>query len=126
MTEFAAFNASTEHGFGIGRTMSIPTINLVIEQVPASLEYGIYACMATLDQGERLPATMHLGPRPVFDQPTSCEVHILDRTGVPHPASVRVEPIAYLREIRNFPSPEELIRQIHTDNEQARGILGLS
>lgn len=126
MRSLPTFTATTEHGYAIGRTFDVPTINLDVRAVPRTLEHGVYACKASLDGEPPLPATMHFGPRPVFDQPASCEIHILDTKGVPHPQEVEVTPVAYLRPVMNFPSKEALVAQILLDNEKARGILGIS
>lgn len=97
-------------------------MNLELSEVPSSLKEGIYACLALLE-GKQEMAVMHLGPRPVFKDTPSCEVHLLDHIVVHAPASLTVKAVAYLREVRDYPSSEELMAQIHEDIVQARAIL---
>lgn len=125
MTVLAEFSAPAVHGYGKGRLLGVPTINLAMDDAPAQLREGVYACRASLDGGPYLSATMHIGPRPVFAAEASCEVHILDRDDIEHPASVAVQVVERLRDIADFPSEKELVEQILRDNEQARGILGI-
>lgn len=118
------FSASVVSGAGRGRTIGTPTINLD----PAALETigreGIYAAWATLD-GERLPAVMHAGPRPVFRDTPSVEIHLLCPPPPTVPASVSVEVVRFIREIKDFASVAELQAEIGRDITSARATLGL-
>jgi riboflavin kinase / FMN adenylyltransferase len=98
-------------------------MNLDLSAVPTELEEGIYACKALVD-GMWEVAAMHYGPRPVFKDSTSCEVHLIDRLVVMAPEMLEVEVVAYLRDVRDFASVEELQAQIAQDIEQTRAILG--
>lgn len=117
-----SFSARVVSGAGRGKDLGAPTINLDLSQVPSSLEEGIYACMAVID-GKSLQAAMHYGPRPVFKDSLSCEVHLLDVTLEHAPETLEVEVVAYLREVRDFPTPEDLMTQIADDILKTRAIL---
>jgi FAD synthase len=65
---------------------------------------------------------MHLGPRPVFKDVRSCEIHLLD-ADIDPPLMVEVLVDAYLREVCDFPSVEAMMEQIETDISQAREVL---
>ena len=69
---------------------------------------------------------MHYGPRPVFQDSSSCEVHLLDETIVKAPKEVTVEVVHRIRNVRDFPSVVALMREIEEDITAARGILALS
>lgn len=118
------FEASVVPGAGRGKTLGTPTINLD----PALLAHigreGIYACWATLD-GARHPAVMHAGARPVFRDTASIELYLLDGAPETVPERIRVESVAYLREIRDFPSIDDLTAQIRDDIRAARATLGV-
>lgn len=116
------FRARTVTGSGRGRNYATPTLNLALADVPTNIAEGIYACRADVGEGPE-DAVLHYGPRPVFADSVSCEVHILDRTLTTMPAHVEVELLAYLREVRDFPSPEAMYEQIASDVRIARGIL---
>ena len=117
-----SFTARVMSGRGRGREIGAPTINLELSDVPPALQEGIYACFAVMD-GVRLPAAMHFGPRPAFKDTETCEVHLLDAAPDAVPATLPVDVIAYLREVRDFPSTEALMAQITKDIAQARAIL---
>ncbi len=126
MTVAAPFIAPVVTGAGRGRRIGTPTLNLDLSAVPANMPDGIYACRAQLDgTGNPLLAVLHLGPRPVFQDDRSCEVHLLDKVPPETTTSVAVSDLAYLRAVENFTSKEELIAQIGRDIAQARAILGM-
>lgn len=117
-----SFTASVHPGSGRGKGLGVPTLNLAMESVPGDMEEGVYACFVTAIN-QRFPATMHYGPRPVFKDNPSCEVHILDTTLESQPSEVTVEPIEYLRPVQDFGSAEALVEQMNNDCSQARAIL---
>ena len=88
---------------------------------------GIYACRAQLhfkdDRTEGpFDAVMHFGPRPVFKDTKSCEVHLLDHVIPSPPLSVTVTVLDYIRDVRDFPSVEALKEEIARDIEKAKDI----
>ncbi|MDD5470075.1 MAG: riboflavin kinase [Candidatus Peribacteraceae bacterium] len=113
-----SFTAATTTGAGRGKGLGTPTINLNLEHVPAALEEGIYACMAN---GQ--PAVMHYGPRPVFRDSTTCEVHFLDTTPPPDLAELSVQVLERIRDVRDFPTPDALKKQIEADILHARAVI---
>ncbi len=119
-----SFTAHVITGSGRGQGLGTPTINLD----PSSLETigreGIYAAWAMLD-GARLPAVMHAGPRPVFKDSPSVEVHLLCPPPETIPATLTVELASFIRDVRDFASVEELQREIQRDVASARATLGL-
>lgn len=121
-------SAKVVPGAGRGKDLKKPTLNLDMQEVPAALEDGIYACRARLvfaDGSMEGPfdAVMHKGPRPVFKDGPSCEVHLLNDEPKAQPASLKVGVLAYIREIRDFPSPEKLMKQMDQDVKDARAVL---
>ena len=72
---------------------------------------------------QKLPAAIHYGPRPVFHDEDSFEVHVLDRVITSVPETVEVELIARLRDVQNFASAQELMAQIQIDIKQCRLVL---
>lgn len=117
-----SFTSHPISGSGRGKGLGTPTINLSLENIPKDLKEGIYAVIAILDD-HRYKATMHYGPRPVFNEDESCEIHLLDQTVEKVPENVSVEVIEYFRPVQNFPSVEDLKTQIAKDNDRARAIL---
>lgn len=114
-----------------GRTIGFPTANVHTDLLAPG--DGVYAARATLPDGSAFPAAVNIGPRPTFDgtlRPT-IEAHLLDapdRSGnwSPLPGvseygwAIRLELLAFLRDVARFPSVAALVQQLHRDCERAR------
>ncbi len=120
----SAFTAGVVRGAGRGKTLGTPTINLSPEALADIGTEGIYAVWAIFG-GDRVPAVMHAGARPVFDDTPSVEVHLLSSVPETVPTELTVEVVEYLRPIRDFPSVGELQAQIRRDIDAARATLGV-
>lgn len=115
-------------GKGRGKLLGYPTINL---EIPSAfeLEEGIWAAWVTI-KGKRYGGALHFGPIPTFgEEAKSLEVFLLDTadddlTGT-EDASIEVDPVARLRDILSFDSPEALARQIENDVAEVCDILKL-
>ena len=112
-------------GDGRGKGLGFPTANLRVgdgdKLIPPQ---GIYAVRAVLRSGT-YPGALHLGPRPTFQgSPPTIELHVLDFDGDLYGEEVRVDFIAYLREILPFASVADLVDQMKADVEAARDALG--
>lgn len=125
------FTARVIPGSGIARKQNVPTLNLSLDDVPAGLGEGIYACHVFFqktnqpaNQKTRFPVVMHYGPRPVHGLPLSCEVHILDALLKDAPASLTVKIVKRIRNVRDFENPKQLTATIQNDIREARAILG--
>ncbi len=119
------FSARTQTGSGRGKTLSVPTINVSLDDVPTELAEGIYACLLHIGDATYNGA-MHYGPRPVFNDSDSCEVHLIDNTLDSVPNVVEIEPIQRIRDVQDFANAEALTTQMRKDIAEIRGILGLS
>lgn len=119
------FTARVVIGSGRGTSLSVPTINVDLVDVPADLKEGIYAARVSID-GQTYPVAMHYGPRPVFNDSPSCELHCIDATISTKVNTVDVEVLERIRDVQNFASPEELTAQMHNDIARIRDILGVS
>ncbi len=120
----SAFTAGVVKGTGRGKKIGSPTINLSPTALTSIGKDGVYAVWAIFD-GDRLPAVMHAGDRPVFDDTPSVEIHLLSTSPRKAPDEMTVEVIEYLRPIENFATVEELQRQIKNDILLARATLGV-
>lgn len=118
------FTAGVITGSGRGKGLGTPTINLEPEALSSIGRQGIYAVWAILD-GDRIPAVMHAGGRPVFNDVPSVEIHLLGPVPETIPTELTVEVVEFLRPIENFPIVEELQAQIRRDIHLARATLGL-
>lgn len=122
-------------GDRIGRTIGVPTANInPATMLPAD---GVYAAAATLPSGDRLPAAMNIGTRPTVNGTQQrCEAHILGLptslgsesdhtwttlTGLPEYGwTLRLEPMAWLRDQVRFSSINALAEQLARDAARAQ------
>lgn len=112
-------------GDGRGHALGFPTANIHVPNGDKLLpREGVYAVRATLRRGT-FPGVLHLGPRPMFrGAPPSIELHLFDFDQEIYGEEVRVEFIAWLREIHRFASVGELIEAIEADCAEARWRVG--
>ena len=108
---------------GVGRSIGIPTANLVLTDGIILPAFGVYATMVAVD-GERYAGVTNVGVRPTFglDKPT-VETYILDFDGDIYGKEISV---SFCRRIRNeitFANKSELMAQIEKDIFEASNAL---
>lgn len=108
-------------GQQVGRTIGIPTANLVIPAGVIIPAYGVYATRVVTKDGS-YPAVTNVGVRPTVDdgRGVTVEPWILDFDGDLYGQSIRVEFHKKLRGEKKFASLEELRREILRNAEQTR------
>ncbi len=103
-------------GRKLGRTIGIPTANILLPEGVVTLPNGVYACKA----GEHLAVT-NIGSRPtVGGHQTRAESWLLDFNGDLYGKELTLEFYRFLRPERKFESLEELKREIQKDAAQTR------
>ncbi len=117
-----SFSAKVINGSGRGRTLGTPTMNIDLNDVPAELDEGIYAGFAKIKDAWQ-KAAIHYGPRPVFKDTPSFEVHVLRNPPESAPDILEVCLVGRLREVCNFPSIEALMEQIGRDVQESHAML---
>ncbi|GAB4256999.1 MAG: bifunctional riboflavin kinase/FAD synthetase [Deferrisomatales bacterium] len=111
------------HGAARGRSLGFPTAN-VLPREECLPPAGVYAAWATLEGAAR-PAAMNIGPNPTFgDGGTRVEAFLLDFNGDLYGTELELCPVATVRGEIAFRSAEDLSRQIRTDVEAVRQLLG--
>ena len=112
------------HGFQLGRTIGIPTANLLIPQGVLTPAKGVYATLVTLPDGSTRPAVTNIGTRPTVADTDSVTVEpwILDFDGDLYGKRIRVDFLRHLRGEQKFPSLEALKAEILHNAEQTRAI----
>ena len=122
-----ALSGVVAHGDERGRTIGVPTANLV--DIPELLPpKGVYAVTADrYSQGAFAPlarGVTNIGVRPtVGSGGLSVETYLLDFAGDLYDARLRIHLVARLREERKFGSLDELKAQIARDVSDARAAL---
>ncbi len=113
-----------EKGSGRGKTEFVPTVNLMLEETPADLDYGIYCCAIYIG-GKKYFGALHYGERSTIDDLVTFEVNIFDFNEDIYGEEVEVEVFDKIREIVKFRNKEELQTQIEQDILDARKLLKL-
>ena len=110
-------------GRQLGRTIGIPTANLILPPELLCPKHGVYACVAEVD-GKRYAAVTNIGSRPtVGGHRVTVEPWLLDFSGDLYGKHLRLELHAFLREERKFGSLEELKAAILENEQQTRMLL---
>lgn len=110
-------------GRQLGRTLGIPTANLMLPESLVTPKFGVYACLACFD-GKRLSAVTNIGHRPtVGGHRTTVEPWILDFDGDLYGKEITLEFYAFIRPEQKFPSLDDLKAQIHRDADTAKEVL---
>ena len=108
------------HGKQLGRTLGIPTANL---QLPGGLvipRFGVYACMARV-QDYWYPAVTNVGTRPTVNGVgVTVEPWILGYQGDLYGREISLEFYKFLRPERKFPDLTALQQEIFRNAEQTR------
>jgi len=111
-------------GAGRGRTIGVPTVNLV-PPGPRKLlpPDGVYACTVAWPGGVH-GAMANLGGRPTFgEQGRTLEAHLFGVTADLYDQTITVAFLRRLRDTRRFASAEELRAQLARDREDAMDAL---
>ena len=110
------------HGRQLGRTIGIPTANLVAPPHVLLPRRGVYAAKITLPDGRAFGGVTNVGVRPTVNngQDVTVEPWILDFDGDLYGQAIRVEFYHRLRDERKFDSLDALRSQIETDAVKTR------
>ena len=114
-----------ERGDARGRELGVPTANLAVERTSVRPARGVYAGMAVLQDGSRIPAAISVGWNPTFGEgrPLTVEAHLLDFSGDLYDQRLRLEFRKFLRHELRFESVDELVAQMQLDIEETRRLM---
>lgn len=113
---------TVDHGRRLGRTIGVPTANLVAPPHVLLPKRGVYAAKVTLPDGRAFGGVTNVGIRPTVNhgQDVTVEPWILDFDGDLYGQKLRVEFFRRLRDERKFESLEALKTQIQCDAVRTR------
>ena len=107
-------------GQKLGRTIGIPTANLLLPPQTIVPRFGVYAAKACFED-QALPAVVNIGTRPtVGGRSVTVEPWILDFDGDLYDKPLRLEFYAFLREERKFPTLDALRNEVLRNADQTR------
>jgi riboflavin kinase / FMN adenylyltransferase len=110
------FEGEVVEGDKRGRTLGMPTANLVPDEAYVHPGHGVYAAMAN-DH----PAAVNVGVRPTFETGRGLlvEAHLIDFEGDLYGQTLRIAFVERMRGEKRFDSVDELVDQMNRDVEQA-------
>ena len=109
-------------GRKLGRTLGVPTANLLIPEGIVCPKHGVYACKALVDGAEYLAVT-NVGSRPtVGGHRVTVEPWLLDFEGDLYGKLITLLFYAFLREEKKIDSLDELKAEIQENARQTRKI----
>jgi riboflavin kinase/FMN adenylyltransferase len=113
------------HGKQLGRTIGIPTANLLIPQGVLVPAFGVYATKVLLPDGQEKLAVTNVGVRPTVDdsQLVTVEPWILDYAGDLYGERIRVDFYQRLRGEKKFAGLQELQQEILKNAQETRALL---
>lgn len=105
-----------EHGKEIGRTIGIPTINLLPPKEKLLPPFGVYVSKVLID-GKEYHGVTNVGRKPTIAgvNPVGVETHILDVAQDLYGKEVKVEFLKFVRPEQKFDSVESLKNQMQQD-----------
>lgn len=110
-------------GRKIGRTIGVPTANILIPEGVVTPKLGVYACTCHIAGKEYLSVT-NIGSRPtVGGHQTRAESWILDFDGDLYGKTIRLEFHKFLRSEQKFANLEALRTQIQQDAAETHNLL---
>lgn len=113
-------------GRQLGRTIGVPTANLLFPEGLLIPRFGVYACKAYAD-GREYMAVTNIGTRPtVQGEGVTAEAFLLDFDGDLYGKTLTLAFYQFLRPEQKFASLEELQAEILKNTEQTRNFFGKS
>lgn len=122
-----SFTTTTKKGFGRGKFLGFPTINMEIPKDGffADMEEGVYACLISfLDT--KYKGALYFGKVPAFDYAGKVlEVFLIDISNIEvnEGQKIQVELKKYIRGVMDFDSKEALSQQIKQDVVKIKDVL---
>ena len=120
---FHMFTGTVVAGQKLGRTIGIPTANLLLPEELVCPAFGVYACKAWVD-GNYYSAVTNIGTRPtVGGESVTVEPWILDFDGDLYGKEITLEFHKFLRPEQKFANLDELKAQIQKDAAETYKLL---
>ena len=109
------------HGRSFGRTIDMPTANIIPKEDVSSLSFGVYYSVITV-AGDTYRAITNLGRRPTVDDGDfiNAESFIYDFRGDLYGRDISVKLLEFRRPEKKFDSFDELSKAMHEDLEAGK------
>jgi riboflavin kinase/FMN adenylyltransferase len=113
---------TVQHGYRVGRTIGVPTVNLIVPPNILTPALGVYITRVYLPDGRDFAGVTNVGTRPTVSDSdaVSVETFLLDFDGDLYDQTIRVEFCRRIRGEKKFGSLEELRDEIRRNADQTR------
>ncbi len=104
-------------GIQKGSQIGYPTINIQPVKISRGIEFGVYVCMILIEQRD-YKGVMHYGNKSIGTSDIEkifCEVYVFDFAKDIYGKRVDVNLLKKIRDVRQFDSEEDLVKQIKSD-----------
>lgn len=111
------------HGKALGRTIQMPTINIVPAKQKLLPPSGVYATVTVID-GKEYPGVTNIGIKPTVsdEKRVGVETHLFDFNKDVYGKNVVTELISFIRPEKRFASIEDMLTAIKKDCEYAKSL----
>ena len=112
------------HGKALGRTIQMPTINIIPAKEKLLPPSGVYATVTLID-GREYPGVTNIGVKPTVtdEKVVGVETHLFDFDENVYGKYVVTELVSYIRPEKRFASVEDMLTQIKADCVYAKDLL---
>lgn len=112
------------HGKALGRTIQMPTINIIPAKEKLLPPSGVYATVTLID-GREYPGVTNIGVKPTVtdERVVGVETHLFDFDENVYGKYVVTELVSYIRPEKRFASVEDMLTQIKADCVYAKDLL---
>lgn len=112
------------HGKALGRTIQMPTINIIPAKEKLLPPSGVYATFTLID-GREYPGVTNIGVKPTVtdEKVVGVETHLFDFDENVYGKYVVTELVSYIRPEKRFASVEDMLTQIKADCVYAKDVL---
>lgn len=112
------------HGKALGRTIQMPTINIIPAKEKLLPPSGVYATVTLID-GREYPGVTNIGVKPTVtdEKVVGVETHLFDFNENVYGKYVVTELVSYIRAEKRFASVEDMLTQIKADCVYAKDTL---
>lgn len=113
------------HGRKLGRTIGIPTANVIPQSGKILPPDGVYASVTVLEDGRTVMGVTNIGKNPTIasDNVRNAETNLFDFNEDLYGSFIRTGLVRRLRGEMKFSSVEELSGQMQRDKEESRRVL---
>lgn len=112
------------HGKALGRTIQMPTINIIPAKEKLLPPSGVYATVTLID-GREYPGVTNIGVKPTVtdEKVVGVETHLFNFGENVYGKYVVTELVSYIRPEKRFASVEDMLTQIKADCVYAKDVL---